>query len=225
MSNFWRNLLTPFDPKLPSSNLALRGKTLPDGMKTQSLSADAFSLIELLMVIAIIAVLAGVGVAAFGGGGGRGPQGAAIVASSVFNLARTEAILRGTDTLVVIDTTPSSANYLRRMSVVLDGTSNQLIASWTVLPSTACFNQSLSVPAISSTTFSNLPGTYDAYKFKANGQLSGSSAQFVVSQGAVMSGTFQESGTNKRYGFKIHKMGKLTFFNDPSEIKDPSENQ
>lgn len=178
-------------------------------------------MIELLVVVAIIAVLAGAATVSMGVVGSRGPQSAAVVASSVFNLARTEAIMRGTDTLVIIDTTPTSANYLRRMSVVLDGTNNKLIASWTTLPATACFNQSLSTPAVSSTTFSTLPGNYAVYSFKSNGQSyhPAGTAKFVVSQGSVMGGNFQESGTSKRYGFLIHKMGKLTFFNDPSEIQ------
>lgn len=181
----------------------------------------AFSLLELLMVVAILAVLIGVGVIAFGGGGGRGPQGAAIVASSVFNLARTEAILQGTDTLVIIDTTAGSSNCLRRMSVVLDGTAKKQIASWTILPANTCFNPSLSNPAVSATSFSTLPGTYASYRFKSNGQSDhpAGAAKFIVSQGVVVGGALQESGTNKRYGFLIHRIGKLTFLNDPAQIQ------
>lgn len=181
----------------------------------------AFSLIELLMVLAVIAVLVGVGVTAFGGGGGRGVQGAAVVASSVFNLARTEAILQGTDTLVIIDITPNSANCLRRMSVILDGTSNKQIASWTSLPANACFNPSLSNPAVSATTFTAIPGTYASYRFKSNGQSDNpaGAAKFIVSQGSVVGGTLRETGTNRRYGFLVHRMGKLTFFSDPSQIQ------
>ena len=189
--------------------------SLRESMMTRRFAA--FSLLELLVVVAIIAMMAGAGVAALGGGGGRGPQGAAAVASSVFNLARTEAILRSAETFVVIDTSPSSENYLRRLSVATNGSR---IAQWTTLPSMAYFNETLSTSAGTI----NLPDGSQTlackyYKFLPNGQLDGSSLQFVVSPGAIISGNFQESGTNKRYGFKIHKMGKLTFFNDPSEIQ------
>ena len=71
-------------------------------MKRHRTLNAAFSLLELLVVIAIMAIIAGAGVVALGGAGGRSPQGAASIASSVFNLARTEAIMRGTDTLVLV---------------------------------------------------------------------------------------------------------------------------
>lgn len=190
-------------------------------MKTRLTAA--FSLLELLVVIAIMAIIAGAGVVVLGGAGGRSPQGAAAIASSVFNLARTEAIMRGTDTLVLIDTGYDSANpdnFLRRMTAA-DST-GKLLARWTTLPAGAYFNQSLS--AAGTTNFSGnpqLPGTCAYYKFKSNGQIDSSSAQFVVSPGAIVGGAFQETGTNKRYGFVIHKMGKLTFFDDPAAIQAP----
>jgi prepilin-type N-terminal cleavage/methylation domain-containing protein len=189
-------------------------------MKMLCHSVAAFSLTELLVVMAIIAILAGAGVAALGGGGGRGPQGAAVVASSVFNLARTEAILRSTDTMVVIDITSTSPNFLQRISVYDSSAIPNRIAQWTMLPGMAYFNMDLSKRY--GTT--NIGGTnYAVYTFKPNGQFDPSTGsdfpKFVVSPGSTLGGTFQEAGTNKRYGFKIHKMGKLTFFSDPSEIE------
>ena len=193
-------------------------------MNTPRASA-AFSLLELLVVIAIMAVIASAGVMALGGAGGRGPQSAASIASSVFNLARTEAIMRGTDTFVLVDTTYNAAkpdNYLRRMTVA-DATGN-LLTRWTTLPAATYFNQDLS--AAGSTNFAGSPqlpsGTYAFYKFRSNGQIDNTSgAKFVVSPGTVNGGTFQEIGTGKRYGFKIHKMGKLTFYDDPASITSP----
>ncbi len=193
-------------------------------MKRHRTLNAAFSLLELLVVIAIMAIIAGAGVVALGGAGGRSPQGAASIASSVFNLARTEAIMRGTDTLVLVDTTYDSAkpdNFLRRMTVT--DTTGKLLTRWTTLPSGAYFNQSLS--AAGTTNFSGnpqLPGTCAYFKFKSNGQIDNpAAARFIVSPGSVTGGTFQEIGTNKRYGFKIHKMGKLTFFEDPASITSP----
>ena len=195
-------------------------------MNTPRASA-AFSLLELLVVIAIIAVVASVGVMALGGPGGRAPQGGAAVASSVFNLARTEAIMRGTDTLVLIDTTYNAAkpdNYLRRMTVAVVDSNLTPLTRWTTLPTGAYFNQGLSESG--STNFSGNPqlpsGTYAFYRFKSNGQIDNTSgSRFIVSPGTVNGGTFQEIGTGKRYGFKIHKMGKLTFYDDPASITSP----
>ena len=158
------------------------------------------------MVVAIIAVVAGAVVAALGGGGSRGPQGAAAVASSVFNLARTEAIMRCVDTFVVVDTTYNSTKpdtYLRRMAVA--DTNGALIAQWTTLPSSAYFLETLSTPA-GTMSLSGQTGSFAYYKFKSNGQLDGGSAKFVVTLGSANGGIFQESDSNKRYGFKIHKM-------------------
>ncbi len=189
-------------------------------MKTHRNSESAFSLIELLVVIAIIAILAGLGGMALGGAGGRAPQSAAVMASSVFNLARTEAIMRGEDMLVIVDITSTNAdNFLRRMSV--HDTSTNLRAPWSTLPSPAFFNQSSSSPlGTTNLTIGGKSGTYAFYRFKSNGQLdhSGGTARFVVSPGAVVGGTFEVTGTNKSYGFVIHKLGKLTFIDDPASI-------
>lgn len=193
-------------------------------MKTRRFYPSAFSLVELLVVIAIIAILVGLGGMALGGAGGRAPQSAAVMASSVFNLARTEAIMGGEDMLVLVDITPDTDGCLRRMSVRDAGTNGTNRAPWTTFPSPAFFNQSLSSPlGTTNLTIGGKAGTYAFYKFKSNGQLNhpSGSAKFIVSPGSVDSGVFRETGTNKRYGFLVHRMGKLTFYDDPSAIQTP----
>jgi len=186
-------------------------------------SRAAFSLLELLVVIAIIAIMAAAGAIALGGSGGKSLNGAASVASSVFTLARTEAILRGSRGIVrvIVDadnTSQSPDTYLRRMAVVYStnsGASWDSAAKWVTLPANACFNTAMSTKQ--DMTFSGLPGSVGAktfyyYQFEPNGQMNPSS-QFVVSPSA--------GGTNQLYGFKIHRMGKMTFFDNPSDIPAP----
>lgn len=193
-------------------------------MKTRRVYPSAFTLVELLVVIAIIAILIGLGAMALGGAGGRAPQSAAVMASSVFSLARTEAIMRGEDMLVIIDITPGSDNFLRRMSVRDTSANGTNRAPWTTFPSPAFFNETLSSPlGTTNLTIGGKAGTYAFYKFKSNGQLNhpSGSAQFIVSPGSVDNGAFRETATNKRYGFLVHRMGKLTFYDDPSAIQTP----
>ncbi len=193
-------------------------------MKRTFQISRGFSLVELLVVVAILGLMAGAGAVALGGGA-KSLQGSAAAASTIFGLARTEAILRNSDVLVLVDTSFNPAkpdNYLRRMAVYSEATNGAgQIAKWTTLPGNAYFNEALSL-ASGTTNIPNLPGstgmgTYTFYKFKPNGQSDGR-AQFVISAGSVRNGSFLEQGTNSRYGFVIHKMGKQTFFADASSI-------
>jgi hypothetical protein len=43
----------------------------------------------------------------------------------------------------------------------------------------------------------------------------------VLSRGVVTDGSFQEIATDSRSGFFLHRMGKPTFFTDPTEIPQP----
>jgi len=184
----------------------------------------AFSLLELLVVIAIIAIMAAAGAMALGGSGGKSLNGAAAVASSMFTQARTEAIMRGSGGVVrvIVDADNTSQrpdSYLRRMAVIYStnsGTSWDAAAKWVTLPANASFNTNKSTTSLSMTS-SGLPGAFGSktffyYEFKPNGQMN-TSAQFVVSPSV--------GGTNQLYGFKIHRMGKITFFDNPDDIPTP----
>lgn len=80
---------------------------------------DAFSLVELLVIIAVIALLLGVGVGStrdiVNGGGVRG---AVSLAAGIIEHARTEAVLRGGGSRIIIDADPSSGGYLRRLAIL-----------------------------------------------------------------------------------------------------------
>ena len=184
-------------------------------------SRSAFSLLELLVVIAIIAIMAAAGAMALGGSGGKSLNGAAAVASSMFTQARTEAILRRVPARVIVDADNTSQrpdSYLRRMAVIYStnsGTSWDSAAKWVTLPANASFNTNKSTQQ--SMTCSEPPGalgskTFYYYQFEPNGQMI-TSSQFVVSPSV--------GGTNQLYGFKIHRMGKMTFFDTPNDIPTP----
>jgi prepilin-type N-terminal cleavage/methylation domain-containing protein len=180
-----------------------------------------FSLIELLVVIGIIAIMAAAGAMALGGGGGKSLGGSAAVASSVFTLARTEAIMRRVPVRVIVDadnTSQKPENFLRRMAVIYStnsGTNWDAASKWTMLPGDASFHTVKSTKQ--SMTYGGLPGAFGAktfyyYQFEPNGQMNPAS-QFVVSPSV--------GGTDRLYGFKIHRMGKMTFFDSPADIPDP----
>lgn len=183
--------------------------------------SKAFSLLELLVVIAILGIMAVAGAAALGGSGGKSLQNAASVASSFFSVARSEAILRRVPVRVVVDadsSRPGSESYLRRMAVIYStngGTTWDVASRWTTLPANAKFNADLSTVTNATMSYSGLSGAQGSqrfyyYEFQPNGQIP-SSPQFVVSPLA--------GGTNQLYGFKVFRMGKLAFLNDPSAIR------
>jgi len=198
-------------------------------MKSPARKIPAFSLIELLVVIAILGIMAAAGSVALTGSS-KSLAGAASAASSVFGLARTEAIMRRVSARVIVDTVYDPAkpdNYLRRMAVVVRneaGTGWEQVSRWTQLPGDAFYNRdasrkhdSESIPGLSGGA---APGPYEYFEFTPNGQAAGR-AQFVLSKGMVRGGNFQEAGAQSRAGFFLHKMGKTTFFTDPAEIPSP----
>lgn len=198
-------------------------------MKKTSTSPWAFSLIELLVVMAILGIMAVAGASALGGGT-KSLQGAAAAASSFFGLARTEAILRGTPVRLIVDTIYNPAkpeHFRRRMTIVNStngGTSWEQISKWTTLPANAFFSTDMSkthgqvsITGLAGTTGA---GSYEYYEFTPNGQAP-ARAQFVVSSGSVAGGAFTERNADSRYGFFIHKLGKQTFFQDAGSIPQP----
>ncbi len=110
----------------------------------------AFTLVELLTVVAIIALMTGLSVKILGGLGNgiTGPRGGSAIAASLMGTARQEAIMRQTTARLVIDTAynpASPANYLHRFTVAYlwpstasTSGSNWLPANkWETLPANA----------------------------------------------------------------------------------------
>ena len=190
----------------------------------------AFSLLELLVVIGILAIMAAAGVMALGGAGGKSLKGSAAAASSIFGLARTEAIMRKVPVRVIVDADPASQNYLKRLAVIApamsagspDWTSVTQVAKWQTLPANAYFNAANSTQNPMNVPNGVLPGSSKVFyfQFEPNGQMA-SSSQFVISPGVVNNGSFQEIGTKQRCGFKVFRMGNIAFFDDPSTISPP----
>jgi prepilin-type N-terminal cleavage/methylation domain-containing protein len=214
----------------------------------RSLSPKGFTLIELLVVMAIITVMAGLGMAVFRGGtaSGGGREGSTI-AYTLFNAARTEAILRQSTARVIVDTAYQSSrpgNYLRRISIAAlrspddtttpsvvldaDGNTDPAIASnwsqiqkWVFLPQGVFYDADYSKPT--GTMDIDFAGSgaptsgYDYYEFSSNGR--SSDLQFVVSPGQLVGDEFKVKGDGKlRYGFVVHLLGRMSFFPDVASI-------
>jgi prepilin-type N-terminal cleavage/methylation domain-containing protein len=185
-------------------------------------SPRAFSLVELLVVIGVVAILSAIGAVAMRDGG-QSVQSAANAASSLFSLARTEAILRRTEVRVVVDTNyqPSQPqNFLRRVGVAArreDG-NWEMISRWTSLPGNAFFHRDLSASHGVEAMPGLGTGSLDYFAFRPNGQAAGPRSQFVVAGGEQNGGVFLEHGDNNRSGFFVHRLGRISFFQSPSEI-------
>lgn len=80
----------------------------------------AFTLVEVLVVVGLIALLAGVlGVALRGGEGGSGLVAAERIAAGMFQSARSQAVLLGTEARVIIANDASDdGRYLRTLAIV-----------------------------------------------------------------------------------------------------------
>lgn len=184
-------------------------------------STRAFSLIELLTVIGIIALLSGLGAVALRDGG-KSVQSAANSASSLFNLARTEAIMRRTQVRVVVDTNFSAArpeDYLRRVTLAaLQDGKWKMITRWTTLPGKAFFHRDLSEPHGSEVMPDMGDVALDFFEFQPNGQAARTRSQFIVAGGEQQGGVFREHGDQNRSGFFVHRLGRISFFQSPSEI-------
>ena len=183
----------------------------------------AFTLVELLVVMAIIIVIAGLATSAFEGGStSDGTRGASGMLSGIFSSARTEAIMRQTRSRVVVDThydTAMPLNCYRRVSVACLSPSNadpslaaswKQVGKWEVLANNNYFDPNYSNPHGKdmklAAPFGNSAGSYWYYEFLPNGQTnnmdsassSGSSVpvQAFVSPGRVdASGKFTERNT------------------------------
>lgn len=183
---------------------------------------SGFSLLELLVVIAIISVLAGLGSLALQSVSSKGVRGGAEVLDSLFSAARSEALLRRSETRVVIESVYDASlpdGFLRRAGIVIrdaavDPPAWERTGSWVSLPPGAYFNpeSSMSTPdgTMSGADFGLGGGTFSYFAFQPSGRRSGP-ARVVVSGGVVRAdGTFASRAASS-HGFVVYPLGQRAF--------------
>jgi len=203
----------------------------------------AFTLVELLVVISIIVLMAALGVGAFkGGGASDGTRGASYLASSVFDAARNEAIMRRVPTVVLFDvgTSTTQDTAYRRMTVAYNTNSNPNYTSgtgwtqsgkWLKFPANAYFDSARSrgLPSTMSGVHFGLTTATACvvYGYLPNGQANYSGVspilKVVFSPGSLAGGTFVERPDKKSlYGFVVNKLGHTQQFADLASILNPN---
>lgn len=203
------------------------------------LRCAAFTLTELLIVVAIMAILAGLGVAAFkGGSASDGTRGASYTAAALFDAARNESIMRRMPVRVIFDVGSSTAQdtAFRRMTVAYttnNGTSWNQSGRWIKFPANAYFDystggqtwQSRGFTTMSAVNFGSTPAsTCVAYEYLPTGQanysgISTPPLKVVFSPGSIAGGSFVERPDKKSlYGFVINRLGHTQQFADLNSL-------
>jgi prepilin-type N-terminal cleavage/methylation domain-containing protein len=195
----------------------------------------AFTLVELMVVMAIIGIMSALGVAAFRGGGATsGAQGASVLASGLFTAARSEAILRKTSTRVYVDTDNThGSTYLKRATVAYQSISGSVTnwvqcETWTVWPGNVIYVPGYSVPHGSDNSLYT-PGLkvvgsgLDYFQFNSIGQAENPNgttrrAKFVVAPGQGSSGAPVVQNSLQSYGFILLPLGQVGFIQDLSTL-------
>ena len=170
-------------------------------------SRPAFTLVEMLVVIAIMSILMTAGAIGLSGMGGKGVSSGVASAESVFDEARSIAVGQRTRTRVLIaqDLTNNGIENLRKIVVVaeqLDPDGNPVPNNWiltskgTTLPEQIYFSQTYSTVDHEAGTGAiegnfSIPnakaafaGTYFFYEFNAEGIIMTPGASFVIGTGA-----------------------------------------
>lgn len=171
----------------------------------------AFTLVEMLVVIAIMSVLMTAGAIGLGGIAGKGVSSGVSSAESLFDEARSMAVGQRVKTRVLVAKrlTNNPAENLRRMAVAsfiekLDANGNVTSSNWELssrgilLPDQVYFSQQFSredqaggtgsLPEMSSTALQGIKsayaGTYFYYEFNAEGICSTPGASLVIGTGS-----------------------------------------
>jgi len=191
----------------------------------------AFSLIELLTVVAIIGILSSLAVTGFNSvTRGSGARGAADVAASLALSARLEALSLGYGSLLVIDNGPNHEQALQRMAVFryTDETNVIMVGKPIALARGVYFLPDYS-KGMGQTNL-NLPGSSATpvyyYKFDGSGHLEATSDSRLVFSANAMdsSGNLQnpESLVVGRRGILLRNNGRPAFFQTPEQMaKNP----
>ncbi|RYD23593.1 MAG: prepilin-type N-terminal cleavage/methylation domain-containing protein [Verrucomicrobiaceae bacterium] len=207
----------------------------------------AFTLVEMLVVIAIMSILMTAGAIGLGGLGGKGVSSGVASAESLFDEARSIALGQRVKTRVMIAenlTNNPSENYRRMLIVAQEvnpttGVVNQnsyvLTSRGVLLPDQVFYSKNLSVRDMTNgsgtlpnvTGFSNIKaanaGTYIYYEFNAEGICTTPGASFVIGNGARSSNNSDQprvtaSGKRDFGGFVVWRNGSTSLFRSPEQI-------
>jgi len=211
------------------------------------LSAQAFTLVEMLVVIAIMSILMVAGAVGLSGIGGKGVTTGVTSADSIFNEARTIAMGQGAKTRVLVARTLSnnSSENLRRIVVVsqeLDADGNPRPNVWilssrgTLLPDRTYFSQDFSKENHASNSGSirtmnlespiprNFQGEYFYYEFNEQGISDSPGASFIIGSGArnVSDANSRPQTTSEGKldfgGLVIWRNGSTSVFRSPAQM-------
>ncbi len=196
----------------------------------------AFSLVELLVVVAIIALLLGAGATMLGGNSARGTsvQGAAETGISLVELARRSALASQRKARIVVNDNPQSEGYLRQMTVAVAedtaGTSWKAVARPITLPQGSFLHPELAT-GFRQDSFDFRTGGFGSggaaryLEFDVVGHLmpaagGAASAQLVFAAGipaaaAPFTPEFPDTLSKIRDGFIIRRSGAIVRFEDP----------
>ena len=208
----------------------------------------AFTLVEMLVVIAIMSVLMTAGAIGLGNMSGKGVTSGVAAAESLFDEARTIAISQRTHVRVLVanSLTHNPAENLRRLVVVsaeIDSATKLetapqkwiLASRGVLLPDQVFFSQDYSKKAQKTgmgsievdtltTDKASYQGTYFYYEFSPEGICTTPGAGFVIGAGARNVKTPTEkprvtaAGKRDFGGFVVWRNGRTSLFRSPTQI-------
>lgn len=210
--------------------------------------ASAFTLVELLVVIAIMSILMAAGAIGLGGMGGKGVTSGVATAESLFDEARSVAVGQQTRARVLVakDLKNNPADNLRRIVVAaaeLDPNTGleKSPESWVVasrgvaLPDQTFFSQDYSkkdqansTGVLEEMTLSGAKAAYEGnyfyYEFNSQGICTTPGAGFVIGNGSrgvtktADKPRVNSSGKSDFGGFVIWRNGRTSVFRSPAQI-------
>jgi prepilin-type N-terminal cleavage/methylation domain-containing protein len=209
--------------------------------------ASAFTLVELLVVIAIMSILMAAGAIGLGGMGGKGVTSGVATAESLFDEARSVAVGQQTRARVLVakDLKNNPADNLRRIVIVSakvddDGSEIsppewEISSRGVVLPDQTFFSQDYSkkdqaksAGVLEEMTLSGAKAAYEGnyfyYEFNSQGICTTPGAGFVIGNGSrgvtktADKPRVNSSGKSDFGGFVIWRNGRTSVFRSPAQI-------
>jgi|694.fasta_scaffold26092_3 prepilin-type N-terminal cleavage/methylation domain-containing protein len=209
--------------------------------------ASAFTLVELLVVIAIMSILMAAGAIGLGGMGGKGVTSGVATAESLFDEARSVAVGQQTRARVLVakDLKNNPADNLRRIVIVSakvddDGSEIsppewEISSRGVVLPDQTFFSQDYSkkdqansTGVLEEMTLSGAKAAYEGnyfyYEFNSQGICTTPGAGFVIGNGSrgvtktADKPRVNSSGKSDFGGFVIWRNGRTSVFRSPAQI-------